>query len=331
MRSNVLVTRPRAPSATEWCSSSALLLVHGTSRCTPSPRAHAAPRPSAMTCTPTCRCLEHQRVADLARGGQGRLDVVNRSTTPRGHRHANLLGQQLRTDLVAQTSHGARTRANERDPDPVAHLGEVRILRDETPTHPRGIRTRLRQRPFEHGQIEVGAIHGGAEGVCRVRLSHEHGRPLTVGVEGDRLDLGSAQRVELPHGVDQSHRGLSAVDDRDTADHVRRLPEFGGPPTLEVRLCSRRSALLWTRPTLGADATRSSRRTTISPAVTRVFHGAKHSQTYARLDLQPRSRTEEIRLEDPSWLPDAGRKVTWHTETTDGRAAVYDDAVSTPR
>lgn len=30
-------------------------------------------------------------------------------------------------------------------------------------------------------------------------------------------------------------------------------------------------------------------------------------------------------LEDPSWLPDAERIVLWHTETVDGRAAVYDD------
>lgn len=30
-------------------------------------------------------------------------------------------------------------------------------------------------------------------------------------------------------------------------------------------------------------------------------------------------------LEDPSWLPDAERIVLWHAETTDGRAAVYDD------
>jgi len=30
-------------------------------------------------------------------------------------------------------------------------------------------------------------------------------------------------------------------------------------------------------------------------------------------------------LEDPSWLPDAERIVMWHTETVDGRAAVYND------
>lgn len=30
-------------------------------------------------------------------------------------------------------------------------------------------------------------------------------------------------------------------------------------------------------------------------------------------------------LEDPSWLPDSERIVMWHTETADGRAAVYDD------
>jgi len=30
-------------------------------------------------------------------------------------------------------------------------------------------------------------------------------------------------------------------------------------------------------------------------------------------------------LENPAWLPDAGRIVMWHTETVDGRAAVYND------
>lgn len=30
-------------------------------------------------------------------------------------------------------------------------------------------------------------------------------------------------------------------------------------------------------------------------------------------------------LADPSWLPDAERIVVWHTETADGRAAVYND------
>lgn len=30
-------------------------------------------------------------------------------------------------------------------------------------------------------------------------------------------------------------------------------------------------------------------------------------------------------LENPSWLPDAERIVMWHTETVDGRAAVYND------
>lgn len=30
-------------------------------------------------------------------------------------------------------------------------------------------------------------------------------------------------------------------------------------------------------------------------------------------------------LEDPSWLPDPERIVLWHTETVDGRAAVYED------
>ena len=44
----------------------------------------------------------------------------------------------------------------------------------------------------------------------------------------------AALRVELADGVDQPHRGLSAVDDGDAADHLRRLPDFGGPSRVEV-------------------------------------------------------------------------------------------------
>jgi len=201
-----------------------------------------ADRENASATAATGSRLEHQRVADLARSSQRRLDVVNRATTPRGDRHANLFGQQLRADLVAQASHGARARADERDVDPGAHLGKVRILGDEAPTHPRGIRARLRQCTFEDRQIEIGAVLGGAEGVCRVRLSREHGRPLAVRVQGNGLDLGSTERVELSHGMDQSHRGLSAVDDRDTADHVGRLPELGGPWSARSGLRSLKSA-----------------------------------------------------------------------------------------
>ena len=120
------------------------------------------------------RGLEHQRVADLFRGGLGGIDVVDRSATPWGDRHADLLGQQFRADLVAQTTHGTSARADEGDADPVAHLGEVRVLGDETPADPRGIRAGLSQRPFEDCEVEVRAVHGRAEGVRRVRRAHEH-------------------------------------------------------------------------------------------------------------------------------------------------------------
>ena len=82
------------------------------------------------------------------------------------------------------------------------------------PTHAASARSRAGA--FEHGVVEVRARGRGAECIGGVRLTHELGRALTVGVQGDGLDLGSALRVELPDGVDEPHRGLSAVDDGDS-------------------------------------------------------------------------------------------------------------------
>jgi len=87
------------------------------------------------------------------------------AAAPRGDRHADLLGQQLRADLVAQTSHGDRARTDERDADPVAQVGKVRVLGDEAPADPCGVRAGLCQRAFEDGEVEVGAVRSGAQAV----------------------------------------------------------------------------------------------------------------------------------------------------------------------
>ena len=57
--------------------------------------------------------LEHQRVADLRGGGQRVLEGVDRAAAPGRHRHADLLGDQLGADLVAEPAHRVGARADE--------------------------------------------------------------------------------------------------------------------------------------------------------------------------------------------------------------------------
>ena len=52
--------------------------------------------------------LEHQRVADLGRRALGRVQALDRAAAPRRHRDADLLGDQLRADLVAELAHRVR-------------------------------------------------------------------------------------------------------------------------------------------------------------------------------------------------------------------------------
>src|SRR5258707_51863 len=61
--------------------------------------------PAAPT---ACGRLEHQRVADAGRRSQGGVQGLNRAATPRRDRHADLLGDQLRTDLVTEPAHRLR-------------------------------------------------------------------------------------------------------------------------------------------------------------------------------------------------------------------------------
>ena len=185
--------------------------------------------------------LEHQRVADPGRRGDGVVEGVDPATAPRGDRHADLLGDQLGADLVAQPAHRLRARPDEGHPDALAQLGEGGVLGDEAPADPGGIRPGLEQRALEHGVVEVRAQRRRAEVVRGVGLADEHRRALGLGVQRHRLDAvpaGPGLRVEVAHGVDQPHRGLSAVHDGDPLEHrwssrgsgVRVVSQAGSVP-----------------------------------------------------------------------------------------------------
>ena len=140
--------------------------------------------------------LQHQRVADLVAGAQRVFEGGDLAAAPRRDRDADLLGDQLRADLVAELAHRLRARPDEGDAELLAQLGERRVLGDEPPADPRGVGPGLHQRPLQDGVVEVRAGRGGAQRVGDVRLPDEGRVPVGVGVEGDRLDPrpGSAER-----------------------------------------------------------------------------------------------------------------------------------------
>lgn len=171
--------------------------------------------------------LEHQRVADPLGRAQRRVEGLDGAAAPRRDRDADLLGDELGADLVAQLPHRLRVRADEGDAQLLAQLGERRVLGDEAPADPRGVGTGLDQCALQDGQVQVRAGRGRAQVVGVVGLPHERGRRVGVGVEGDGFDPWPALGIELTDGVDEPHRGLSPVDDRDTTEQRNEPHKLG--------------------------------------------------------------------------------------------------------
>jgi predicted GNAT family acetyltransferase len=180
--------------------------------------------------------LEHERVADPVRRRERVVEAVHRSAAPGGHGDVDLLRQQLGADLVAQPAHRRGARADEGDAEAVAQVDERGVLGDEAPADPHRVGPALGEGLLEHGQVEVGPVRGGADGVRLVGLPHEHGVPLGVGVERDRAQV-LAGRLQVPDGVDQPHGRLAPVDDRYPCEHaVPPQVRGGGLPAPATRL-----------------------------------------------------------------------------------------------
>ncbi len=186
----------------------------------------AADDPDAPATTARGR-LQHQRVTDLDRRRLGRVQALHGPAAPRRHRHADLLGDQLRADLVTQLAHRVGARTDEGDTDLFAELGERRVLGNEAPPDPGRVRARLEQRTLEHAVVQVRARRRRPEAVAVVRFADESGGALGVGIERDRLDRwgpGSGDGPDSGDGRGAGPGGLSAVDDGDTAKHRASLP-----------------------------------------------------------------------------------------------------------
>ena len=82
---------------------------------------------------------------------------------------------------------------------------------------------RLGQGAFQHGQVEVRPGRGRPQVVGQVGLADEHRPGLARRVQRDRLDAAVTGCVDVPHGVDQAHRSLATVRDRNAREHLQHL------------------------------------------------------------------------------------------------------------
>ncbi len=165
--------------------------------------------------------LDHQRVADVLGVLARFLDRLDRAVGPRRDRHAGLLGHQLGLDLVAQLAHHVAGRADEHEAHLLDHVRERGVLGDEAPAGPDGVGLGLDQRPLDALVVEVGARAlavlvdrgGRAEAEGLVGVADEHRAALGLGVERDDPDrVVLALGVQLADGMDETHRGLAAID-----------------------------------------------------------------------------------------------------------------------
>jgi len=132
------------------------------------------------------------------------------------------LGDKIGAKLIAEevgVPVAPWSRGPEGHPDPLAQLGEGRVLGDEAPAHPGGVGAGVDQRPLQRLQVQIWPGGGGAQVVRDVGLTHEHRASVDVGVEGHRLDPGAGLGGQVTDGVDEPHGGLATVDDRDSLEH----------------------------------------------------------------------------------------------------------------
>ena len=192
--------------------------------------------------------LHHQRVADLLGLSPGLLQVGHGAAAPRRERHADLLGQPLGFDLVAEPAHDLGGRADKGDPQPVTQLGELGLLRDEPPARPHRVGPALPQRALQLGIVEIGAGPERGIGVRRadqhrlVGLADEHRVPVGGGVHGDEPQRRAPFGVPLPDRVDQPHGRFAPVDDRDALEdrcrHVAHPLDIEAAPAGAQRRCA---------------------------------------------------------------------------------------------
>ncbi len=100
--------------------------------------------------------LQHQRVADPLGCRKRVVQSAEAAAAPRRDRHADLFGEQLGTDFVAELAHRVRARPDEGDTRCGDLLGEVGVLGNKAPADPHRVRARFGEHPHQQFVVEVG-------------------------------------------------------------------------------------------------------------------------------------------------------------------------------
>ena len=144
----------------------------------------------------------------------------DRSAAPRGDRYADLLGQDLGGNLVAEQAHRVGARADERDAQFRDDLREGGILGHEAPADPDCVGLGREQCSLEFGVVEIRATGAGAaQGHALIGLADEHGAALGLGVQCNDANAVVVFGVQFAYSPDQPDRGLTSIDHCDSFEH----------------------------------------------------------------------------------------------------------------
>jgi hypothetical protein len=189
--------------------------------------------------------LQHDRVADLHCGRDGRRDVLDAARCARHRRHARGHGHLPRTDLVAHLIDHRGVRADEGEPRVDDGRCEPGPLGQEPVPRVHGVGARRARRVEDRVDHEVA--------LARLRWADLHGRVGQPDVPGLCV-RGAVHRhrgdPEVPRGADDPHRDLPPVGD-EQALHPASI-----------------TATAWPASTTSSFSTRNSTRVPAAPAGT---------------------------------------------------------------
>jgi hypothetical protein len=151
----------------------------------------------------------------------------HRALAPRRHRHLRPLGEALGAQLVAKGAHHAAARPDEDQAQPLAQRRQLRVPRDQPPADPHRLGARREQGALHRSQAQTGALAvaprgegAGAQAHALIGLADKARLPIRLAVKGDDAQRRPVRElaVQLAHGVDKPHGGLTAVDDGQTLE-----------------------------------------------------------------------------------------------------------------
>ena len=169
--------------------------------------------------TTTGRSLDHHRIADGARDGDGLFGIGDEAHMPGHGRDAGRGGQLLRRDLVAHCLDGFDRRADEDDVLGLEGSGEGGILGEEAVAGVHSFGAAGLTGGNDLVDREVGIARSGtADMHGLVGEFHMHRVTVGIGIDGDRTD------AHALGGSDDATGDLAAIGDEEGGEH-----SGGGP------------------------------------------------------------------------------------------------------